>query len=70
MMSLPKERKRSLNLEKDLALTKEDFRAIGTPQPHEPRDLDSYLDFLDQLWGSEKKESGKKKRFYSEQFRL
>jgi len=67
-MSLPKERKRSLNLEKDLALTKEDFRAIDTSQPHEPRDLDSYLDFLDQLWGSERKKYGK--RFYSEQFRL
>ena len=27
-MSLPKERKRSLDLEKDLVLTKEDFGAI------------------------------------------
>jgi hypothetical protein len=69
-MSLPKERKRSLNLEKDLKLTTDDFRAIDTPQFHEPSDLESYLDFLDQLWGSQKKESGKRKRFYSEQFRL
>jgi hypothetical protein len=67
-MSLPKERKRSLNLEKDLVLTKEDFGAIGASQPHEPRDLGSYLDFLDELWGSERGEIGK--RFYSEQFRL
>ncbi len=67
-MSLPKERKRSLNLEKDLALAKEDFGAIADSQPHEPRDLGSYLDFLDELWGSERK--GIDKRFYSEPFRL
>ncbi len=67
-MSLPKERKRSLNLEKDLVLTKEDFGAIETSQPHEPKDLGSYLDFLDELWESERKKIGK--RFYSEQFQL
>ena len=67
-MSLPKERKRSLNLEKDLVLTKEDFGAIGALPPHDPRDLGSYLDFRDELWGSEREEIGK--RFYSEQFRL
>jgi hypothetical protein len=67
-MSLPKEGKRSLNLEKDLLLTKEDFGAIGALPPHDPRDLGSYLDFLDELWGSEREEIGK--RFYSEQFRL
>ena len=67
-MSLPKQRKRSLNLEKDLVLTKEDFRAIDASQVHEPRDLGSYLDFLGELWGSERKKS--KKHFYSEQFRL
>jgi hypothetical protein len=67
-MSLPKERKRSLNLEKDCGLTKEDFKAIGEPQSHEPRDLGSCLDFLDELWGSERREN--RKRFYSEQFRL
>jgi len=54
-MSLPKERKRSLNLERDLALTREDFEAMGVPPPHDPRDLGSYLDFLDELWGSQKK---------------
>jgi hypothetical protein len=68
MMSLPKERKRSLNLEKDWELTKEDFGAIGEPPPSEPRDLGSYLDFLDELWGSEKREI--RKEFYSEPFRL
>jgi hypothetical protein len=68
MMSLPKEGKRSLNLEKDWGLTKEDFGAIGQPQSHEPRDLGSYLDFLDELWGSERREI--RKGFYSEQFRL
>jgi len=67
-MSLPKERKRSLNLDKDLALTKEDLAAIETSQPHDPRDLGSYLDFLDEVWGSERK--GTKKRFFSEEFRL
>ncbi len=67
-MSLPKERKRSLDLERDWALTKEDYGAIGEPQPHESMDLGSYLDFLDELWGFERKEIGKK--FYSEQFRL
>ena len=54
-MSLPKERKRSLNLDKDLVLTKEDLAAIETSQPHDPRDLGSYLDFLDEVWGSERK---------------
>ncbi len=67
-MSLPEERKKTINLEKDLTLTKEDFRAIGTPPDHDPRDLGSYLDFLDELWGSQKKEI--KKRFYPEQFQL
>ena len=67
-MSLPEEKKRNLHLEKDLVLTKEDFKAIGASQPHEPRDLGSYLDFLDELWGSERKET--EKRFYSDQFRL
>mgnify|MGYP001099209154 CR=1 FL=1 len=67
-MSLLKERKRSLNLEKDWGLTEEDFGAIGKPQPHELRDLGSYLDFLDELWGSGRREI--RKRFYSEQFRL
>jgi hypothetical protein len=67
-MSLPKDGKRSLNLEKDWGLTKEDFGAFGEPQTHEPRDLDSYLDFLDELWGSERKEIGK--GFYPEPFRL
>jgi hypothetical protein len=67
-MSLPKERKRSLNLDKDLVLTKEDLAAIETLQPHDPRDLGSYLDFLDEVWRSERKETGK--RFFSEEFRL
>jgi len=53
-MSLPKGRKRSFDLEKDWVLTKEDFRAIGKPIFHEPKDLNSYLDFLDLLWGSER----------------
>jgi len=68
MMSLLKERKRSLNLEKDWGLTKEDFGAMGELPSPEPRDLGSYLDFLDELWGSEKREI--RKRFYSEPFRL
>ena len=67
-MSLPRKSKRSLDLEKDLMLTKDDFGAINASQPHEPGDLDSYLDFLDELWGSGRKEIERK--FYSEQFRL
>ena len=67
-MSLPRERKRSLDLEKDLVLTKDDFGAINASQPREPEDLDSYLDFLDELWESGRKEIEKK--FYSEQFHL
>jgi hypothetical protein len=67
-MSLPRERKRSLDLEKDLMLTPDDFGAIKALQPREPGDLNSYLDFLDELWGSERKEV--RKRFYSEQFQL
>jgi len=66
-MSLPKER-RSLDLEKDWVFTKEDSGAIGESQSHEPRDLNSYLDFLDELWRSERKEI--RRGFYSEQFRL
>ena len=68
-MSLPKGKKKTLNLEKDLALTKEDFRAIAALQPHEPSDLASYLDFLDELWSSEGKRVVNKK-FYAEPFRL
>ena len=67
-MSLPKGRKRNLNLEKDLLLAKDDFRAIRTQRPHEPQDLGSYLDYLDELWGSGRRRS--EKRFYSEPFRL
>ena len=67
-MSLPKERKRSLNLDKDFLLTKEDLAAIETSQPHDPRDLGSYLDFIDEVWRSERKGTGK--RFFSEEFRL
>ena len=67
-MSLPRERKRSLNLEKDLLLNKQDFKAIGTRQPHDAKDLDSYLDFLDELWGSGRKEI--EKRFFTEPFQL
>jgi len=67
-MSLPKGRKRMLDLEKDWVLTKEDFRAIGKPIFHEPKDLNSYLDFLDLFWGSERKEMSR--RFYPEQFQL
>lgn len=48
--------------------TKEDFGAIGQPQSHEPRDLGSYLDFLDEFWRSERREI--RKGFYSEQSRL
>jgi len=46
-MSLSKRRRTNLDLEKDWVLTKEDFRAIGKPKFHEPKDLNSYLDFLD-----------------------
>ena len=67
-MSLPKERKRSLNLEKDLLLTKDDFKAIATSYPREPEDLVSYLDFLDELWASGRNKI--EKRFYSEPFQL
>jgi hypothetical protein len=67
-MSLPTERKRNLDLEKDLVLTKDDFGAINASQPHEPGDLDSYLDFLGELWESGRK--GIEKKFYSEQFYL
>jgi|GEM_PF-3453426 len=67
-MSLPKEKKRILNLEKDWVLTKEDFGAIGEPPSHEPKDLGNYLDFLNELWGSERREI--RKEFHSEQFRL
>ena len=67
-MSLPEEKKRNLHFEKDLVLTKEDLAAIETSQPHDPRDLGSYLDYLDEVWGSERKGTGK--RFFSEEFRL
>jgi hypothetical protein len=67
-MNLPKERKGSLDLEKDLLLTKDDFGAISASQPREPEDLDSYLDFLDELWESGRKQI--KERFYSEPFQL
>lgn len=67
-MSLPREKKRSLDLEKDWAITREDFEAIGRLGPQESRDLGSYLDFLDELWGLEKKEIGK--RFYPDPFHL
>jgi hypothetical protein len=68
-LSLPKEKKKSLNLEKDLVLTKEDLSVIGDSQLHESRDLNSYLDFLDELWRSERERKVSKK-FYSEPFRL
>ena len=67
-MSLPREKKRTLDLEKGLLLTKEDFAAMGTPRSHKLEDLESYLDFLDELWGSGRKEISK--RFYSKQFQL
>jgi len=67
-MSLPKEGKRSQDLEKDWRLTQEDLGAISEPPSHEPNDLGSYLDFLDELWRSERREM--RKRFYTEQFRL
>lgn len=67
-MRLPQGRKKLLNLEKDLALTREDCRAIGVPTPHDPKDLGSYLDFLDELWGSQKKEI--QRRFYPDPFQL
>jgi hypothetical protein len=66
-LSLPK--KKSLNLEKDLALTQGDFRAMSNLKPHDPRDLNSYLDFLDELWSVERQRVVNKK-FYSEPFRL
>jgi len=65
-MSLPK--KTSLDLEKDWEPSKEDFKAIGERQPHAPSDLNSYLDFLDELWKSGRKEI--RRTFYSEQFHL
>ncbi len=67
-MGLPKERKRSLHLDKDLVFTKEDLAAIETSRPHDPMDLGSYLDYLDEVWRSERK--GTKKKFFSEEFRL
>ena len=69
-MSLPGRKKRSLNLEKDLLLTKDDFEAIGTLRPHNPEDLGSYLDFLDELWGSGRNEREIEKRVYAEPFQL
>jgi hypothetical protein len=36
---------------------------------HDPRDLGSYLDFLEELWRSQPKKKVQKK-FYPEQFRL
>ena len=68
MMISPGKRKKSLNLEKDLRLTRDDFIAIATPQPHEPGDLTGYLDFLDEVWGTEKIETEKK--FFPEPFQL
>ena len=67
-MSLPGQSKRSLDLEKDLLLTQDDFGAINASQLREPGDLDSYLDFLDELWEPGRKVI--KKKFYSEQFQL
>jgi hypothetical protein len=67
-MSLLIEKKKILDLEKDLLLTKDDFGAIGTSRPHEAEDLASYLDFLDELWESGGK--GSERSCYSEQFQL
>lgn len=67
-MTLPKPGKRTIDLEKDWVLTKEDLGVMGKPIPREPEDLSSYLDFLDLLWRSEKRIISS--RFYSDQFRL
>lgn len=64
-----KEKKKSLNLEKDLLLTKEDFRAMSNSQPNDPKDLSSYLDFLDELWRAGWKRK-LDKMVYPEPFRL
>ena len=66
-MSSRKKRK-IFDLEKDWGPMNEDFAAIHEPQFHEPGDLNSYLDFLDELWKSERKEI--RRTFYSEQFHL
>jgi len=68
-LNLPKRKKRSLNLEKDLLLTREDLIAIRDMKLHPSNDLSGYLDFLDELWGSERK-AEVHKRFYSESFCL
>ena len=61
-------RKSLLNLEKDLRLTRDDFIAIATPQPHDPGDLAAYLDFLDEVWGTGIIETERK--FFPEPFQL
>lgn len=68
-MNLLKRKKRSLNLEKDLLLTREDLSATSDIKPHPLNDLNHYLEFLEELWGSERK-GEIHKRFYSESFSL
>jgi|GEM_PF-1338502 len=46
-----------LNLEEDLLITEEDFAAMREAPPHDPRDLGSYLDFLEAVGAFESGES-------------
>ena len=67
-MNLPMSSKKILDLEADLALTPEDFRAMGQKPPVEDRDLSSYLDFLEEIGAFETRKTDVK--IYEEQFEL
>ena len=67
-MSSSTEKKKNLNLEEDFFLTPEDFSAIHEPCPHDPHDLKSYLDFLEDIGAFEQEKV--KKRFYQNEFEL
>lgn len=67
-MNLAKSSKVILDLETDLALTREDFQAMSRKLPLADRDLSSYLDFLEDIGAFETQKTDVK--IYGEQFEL
>lgn len=67
-MNSPGKKQPELNLEKDLLITPEDFAPIRTRPPHDAQDLNSYLEFLEQIGAFATNKI--KKNFYEEEFQL
>jgi hypothetical protein len=67
-MNSPSQKKSELNLEEDILITPADFAALRQPPPHDPQDINSYLEFLEEIGAFATRKI--KTTFYKDIFKL